>query len=144
MDIEEIHGLWDEDSKIDPADLGTSSLIIPQLHAKYMRIYTAEKLTLKRMEQTHKELFRLKWEYYGGTLDSETLAENGWKPNPLKILRSDIGMHIEADQDIIKSNLKVAYIKEKVDLLESIVKTLNNRGFLIKNYIDWYKFTNGA
>jgi len=144
MDIAEIHDLWDQDSKIDPTDLGTASLIIPQLHAKYMRLYTTEKLTLKKMEQGHKELVRLKWEYYGGTLDEETLSENGWRPNPLKILRSDIPMHLDSDQDIIKSNLKTAYIREKVDLLEAIVKTLNNRGFLIKNYIDWYKFTNGA
>lgn len=144
MDIAEIHDLWDQDSKIDPTDLGTASLIIPQLHAKYMRLYTTEKLTLKKMEQGHKELVRLKWEYYGGTLDEETLSENGWRPNPLKILRSDIPMHLDSDQDVIKSNLKTAYIREKVDLLEAIVKTLNNRGFLIKNYIDWYKFTNGA
>ena len=34
--------------------------------------------------------------------------------------------------------------EEKVNYLESIIKTLNNRNFLIKNAIDWRKFTSGA
>lgn len=144
MELADIHALWDVDSKIDETELGQASLIIPQLHSKYMKIFTTERLILKRLEMEHRELQHLKWEYYGGSLDHETMTERGWKPNPLKILRSDIGHYIDSDSDIIKSNLKMAYAKEKIDLLESIVKTLNNRGFLIKNYIEWYKFTNGA
>jgi hypothetical protein len=143
MDLNEIHEHWDKDSKIDQTELGQASLSIPQLHSKYMKFFTQERLLLKKMEMDHKELHRLKWEYYTGSLDYDTMQEKGWTPNPLKILRSDVGMYLDSDSDVIKSNLKMAYVKEKIDLLESIVKTLNGRGFLIKNYIDWHKFTNG-
>ena len=39
---------------------------------------------------------------------------------------------------------KIAYQKEKINYLESIIKTVVNRNFLIKNIIDWRKFTSGA
>jgi hypothetical protein len=143
MDLNEIHEHWDRDSKIDQTELGQASLLIPQLHSKYMKFFSQERLLLKKLEMDHKELHRLKWEYYTGSLDHETMQEKGWSPNPLKIIRSDVGMYLDSDSDIIKSNLKMAYVKEKIDLLESIIKTLNGRGFLIKNFIDWHKFTNG-
>ena len=79
-----------------------------------------------------------------GTLDKETLADKGWLPNPRNILKSDIPMHIEADSDIIDLTLKIAYQKEKISLLESIIKNISERGYIVKNYIDWQRFTNGA
>jgi hypothetical protein len=65
-------------------------------------------------------------------------------PNPRTILKSDIPMHLEADQDIINMTLKIAYQKEKITLLESIIKNITDRGYMIKNYIDWQRFTNGG
>jgi hypothetical protein len=53
-------------------------------------------------------------------------------------------MYMEGDQDIIDLSLKIGLQQEKVDLLESIIKSLTNRGFNIKASIDWYKFTMGA
>jgi hypothetical protein len=35
------------------------------------------------------------------------------------------------------------YQKEKISLLEEIVKELNNRHWKIRNAIDWRKFVNG-
>ena len=40
--------------------------------------------------------------------------------------------------------LKIAYQKEKITLLESIIKNITDRGYMIKNYIDWQRFTNGG
>jgi hypothetical protein len=71
------------------------------------------------------------------------LEERGWVPNPLKILKSDLALYIDSDKDIINHNLKVAYQKEKIDFLESVIRTINNRGFHIKNAIDWEKFKVG-
>ena len=33
--------------------------------------------------------------------------------------------------------------EEKVEYLESVVKSLSTRGYLIKNAIDWKRFTEG-
>ena len=81
--------------------------------------------------------------YFQGSLDYERLRELGWEQNDHIILKADIQMHIDANQDWINSNLKIAYQKEKVDLLESILKSLNNRGFNINAAIQWEKFKVG-
>jgi GTP-binding protein YchF len=47
------------------------------------------------------------------------------------------------DKEIIDMSLKIGLQQEKVELLESIIKSLTNRGFQIKAAIDWYKFTMG-
>jgi hypothetical protein len=53
-------------------------------------------------------------------------------------------MYMDADQDIINMSLKIGLQQEKVELLESIIKSLTNRGFQIKSAIEWTKFTMGG
>jgi hypothetical protein len=53
-------------------------------------------------------------------------------------------MYIEADEDIIKLSLKIGVQQEKIDFLESIIKTIINRGYNIKSAIEFIKFTNGS
>ena len=47
MKLEDIMDQWKQDASIDNTDLGEESLQIPNLHAKYMEIYTKEKKTLR-------------------------------------------------------------------------------------------------
>jgi len=63
--------------------------------------------------------------------------------NDLKILRQDIDKYLDADSELQKSKQKVKYLEVVIDYLDRTVKQINNRGFLIKNSIDWRKFTNG-
>ena len=39
---------------------------------------------------------------------------------------------------------KVEYIQTVIDFLDRTLKQISNRGFQIKNAIDWRKFTSGA
>ena len=50
---------------------------------------------------------------------------------------------MDADDNVIESKKRLALQEEKVDYLESIVKGLSTRGYLIKNAIDWKRFTEG-
>jgi hypothetical protein len=76
---------------------------------------------------------------------NEETKDKGWKLPPKgMILKGDIPMYLEADQDVINLSLKIGYQQEKIDLLESIIKTIINRGFLIKSAIEWQKFTMGS
>jgi hypothetical protein len=58
-------------------------------------------------------------------------------------MKSELPMHIDSDSDIIKSTLRIAVQQEKVDVLESIIKSLNGRGYNIKAAIDYEKFKTG-
>ena len=141
--LDEYFDLWAEDSKIDRTELGEESIKIPQLHHKYYKMYSLERLNLVKLQEEMKILKKDKIEYYTGTMAEEDLKERGWEPNPLRILKSDIPIHMEADKDFVDLNLKLAYNKEKVEFLEAVVKTLNLRSYQINNAINWEKFKVG-
>jgi len=144
MQLNEIQDYWESDSKIDRTELGEESLKIPQLHSKYFKIYSNERIRLKELENQYKSFHRIKYEYYMGQLSEEDHKRYGWEPNQLKILKTDVSMYIDGDEEVIAIKRKIQLQEEKLDFLESIIKTLNNRGFLVKNAIDWIKFTQGA
>ena len=142
--LDDYFDLWAEDSKIDRTELGEESIKIPQLHHKYYKMYSLERLNLVKLQEEMKILKKDKVEYYTGTMAEEDLKERGWQPNPLRILKTDIPVHMEADKDFVDLNLKIAYNKEKVEFLEAVVKTLNIRSYQINNAINWEKFKVGA
>jgi hypothetical protein len=144
MKLEEIQNLWELDCNIDRTELGNESIRIPQLHSKYFKIFSQERLLLRKLEAEYKSTYRLKFEWYMGNISDDDLKVNGWDPNPLKILRSDIPMYMDSDEDISKLTLKIYMQKEKVDFTEAIIKSLSNRGFQIKAAIDWEKFKMGV
>ncbi len=143
MTLEEIQALWSKDAPVDRTELATEASRIPQLHSKYFKIFSTERLLYKKLEQQSKQLWKDLWDYYQGNFDYEELKERGWDQVNTRILKSDLSIHIDADQNWIDSNLKLAYQKEKVDFVESIVKSLNNRGFNINAAIQWEKFKVG-
>jgi Recombination, repair and ssDNA binding protein UvsY len=144
MKLEEIQNLWDADSQIDRSELGDESLRIVKMHAKYFKIYSQERLLLRKMESDLKELYRDKYEWYNGNISKELLEQRGWEPNPLKILRTDVAMYISADEVMRTASLRVELQNEKVLFLESIIKSLSTLGYNIKNAIEWSKFQNGT
>lgn len=144
MKLEEIQSLWEKDSVIDRSELGEESLKIPQLHSKYYKIYSEERMSLRKLEYQYNHLKKLKSSYYNGSMSEEELNEHGWEPNPLKILKSDIPMYIESDSDVITLQTKIDMQQEKVEFVESIIKSFTTRGYQIKSAIDWEKFKVGA
>jgi hypothetical protein len=143
MKIEDIQTQWEQDAAIDRSELGEESLKIPQLHSKYFKVFSHERLILKKLEQDYKSMYRKKFEYYNGTMSYEDLKNNGWEPNPLRILKSEAPLYINSDRDIAELQLKIDLQNEKIYLLENIIKSINNRNFMLKNAIDFLKFQNG-
>ena len=62
----------------------------------------------------------------------------------LKILKQDVDKYLKSDDELIKLDQKVTYVQSVVDYLDRTVKIISNRGFQIKNAIDWRKFTSGV
>lgn len=144
MKLEDIQNTWSEDCHIEDDMLDEEALKIPRLHQKYYKIYTTEKLLLRKLHADLKIFQQIKYEYYSGEMAEEDLAERGWEPFYKKVLKADIQRYVDSDKDIIERTLKIAHQQEKVDFCDSIIKSLRDRGFLIKNAIDWRKFTNGG
>jgi hypothetical protein len=144
MKIEDIFDLWKEDCDIDRTELGDEAIKIAKLHSKYYQMFVVERLALRSLEAEMKQLKLDKHEFYTQGPNEES-RERGWElPAKGLILKADMPLYMEADKDIIKLSLKIGLAQEKVEFLESIIKSLNNRGYNIKAAIDWFRFTNGA
>jgi hypothetical protein len=141
IDIEFVKNEWKKDSVIDEDVLDVESIKIPQLHSKYLNYLSDVRLIKIKKEQDYKKLLRDKYEYYTGKADSEVYKQ---KPFDLKILKQDVQLYIESDEEIQKSLSMLNYYKEMMFVLEKILDNINTRGFQIKNSIDWQKFMQGT
>ena len=133
-----------DDLVMDKTELDIESMKTPQIHNKYLVMYTDEKLILGKLESDLNILKRDKWLYYTGKMSPEQLKDRGWDTFDLNILKTDIEKFLGADEDLIKLANRILFQKEKVNYLESVIKIINNRQWNIRAAIDWLKFTNGA
>mgnify|MGYP003655256270 FL=1 len=143
MELSEIRNLVAKDMPIDDTELDIASTAIPQLHNKYLNIFLDEKLVLQKLNSDYYRLKRIKWEYYTGKLDHTQLEKYGWEQFQLKILKQDIDLYMNSDEELQKLSDRVAYQKEKINYLDAILKSINNRQWNIRNAIEWRKFING-
>jgi antirestriction protein len=140
MNINEIETMWDEDCKIDPDNLHLASIKIPSLHSKYYQIYNNISLLKKLEENKFIELQKNKWLYYSGKADPEVYKET---PFDHRVMKSDLDKYMSADADLIKSKTKIDYYQLMIKFLESIIKSIETRTFVIKNSVEFMKFTAG-
>lgn len=144
MKLEDIIALWNVDSKIDPFNLGNEAISISQLHHKYYQIYLAEKATYFALEKQYKKLKLQKYEFYtqGPSKQSEQF---NWQLPPIgKIIKSEVAMYVDADDDLLDLDMRIKFQLEKLSYVDSIIKSLTNRGFQIKSAIEYERFKMGS
>jgi len=141
MTLEELQQSVNKDFKLDDTELDAESIKIPLLHNKYLQHFNKFSLLLKKAEYDHKTMTRNKWEYYTGKADPHVYQQ---RPFDIKVLKSDVHIYMDSDPDLQKADQKVAYLNQIVKYLEQVLRSINNRTFLIKNAIEWKKFTSGA
>ena len=141
MTLEELQQQVSKDFKLDDTELVSESVSIPLLHNKYLIHFNKFSLLLKKAEYEHKTMIKDKWEYYTGKADPGVYKE---KPFDIKVLKSDVHIYIDSDPELQRADQKVAYLNQIVKYLEQVLRGINNRSFLIKNAIEWKKFTSGA
>ena len=140
MTLDELKLQVSQDLKVDDEHLDTESLKNQEIKAKYLDAKSKFELLLYRAKGDYKKLYREKWEYYGGKADAKVYVT---KPFDLKVLKSDLSIYIESDEEIIQSEHKVAYLETVVKYIDGVLKSINSRGWDIKNAIDWKKFEAG-
>jgi len=144
MKLEDIFSEWDKDSQLDRTQLDVVALRIPQMHAKYAKILSNERLLLRKYETEFKELKLEKHLFYtdGPTKEQH---DKGWElPAKGRILKSDVGSWLDADKDLINITLKIGMQNEKVETVKSIMEIISRLGFQVKSAVDWARFMNGS
>lgn len=143
MTIDEIFEEWQKDSHVERTELLEANLAVQDLHAKYIKLIFQEKRTLRAYIQNYNEMKLLRQEYWLGTLAKEDLDEKGWLPQPMKIIRSDLPTYMDADRILAKVAIQRDLQQEKVNALDSIIKAISNRGFILGKAIDYEKWIAG-
>ena len=141
MTLDELKLQVQRDLKVDNEHLDTESLKNQEIKATYLDHKTRYELLLYRAKGDYKRLYREKWEYYGGKADAKIYAS---KPFDLKVLKTDLAVYITSDEEIINAENKVGYLETVVDYIKGVIKSVDNRGWDIKNAIEWKKFEAGV
>ena len=85
-------------------------------------------------------MWRDKWEYYGGKADAKVYAA---KPFDIKVLKTDLTMYIQSDDEILELQNKISYYESIIKYIDGVIKSIDNRGWDIRNAQDWKKFEAG-
>lgn len=144
MKIEDIMKLWEQDSQIDVTEIGNESIKVAKLHSKYLNILSSERLLLRKLESEMKVLKRDKYEMYtmGYTKEHKEL---GWEmPARGMVLKQDVNIYMDSDKEIVALSLRIGIQQEKVEMLELIMKSVQNRGYQLKTALDHQKFVMGG
>ena len=144
MNMETIRQMVEKDLKIDGTELGDESIRIPMLHGKFLNFFHDESLVLRKLEADQRTLRKQKWEWYSGKMDEDQLKSLGWEPFATRILRQDMDIYMDADPDLVRIGSKIDLQKAKVEYLDSIIRGINNRNWVIRNAIEWRKFMSGV
>ena len=126
--------------KVNDGQLDTEALKNQELYAKYLDHKSRFELLLHKAKGDYKKMYREKWEYYGGKADAKVYAT---KPFDLKVLKTDLSIYIESDEDIIKIEHKISYLETVVKYLDGVLRSISSRGWDIKNAISWRQFESG-
>jgi hypothetical protein len=126
---------------INDEDLHQQSYKNQIIKPKWLDYKSKYKLMMFQCKAEHKRLYRQKWEYYGGKSDAKVYAA---KPFDLKVLKTDLGVYINSDEDIIEVEKKIIYYETVIEFIDGVIKSIDSRGWDIRNAQDWKKFIAGG
>ena len=99
---------------IDDEDLHQQSYKNQIIKPKWLDYKSKYKLMMFQCKGEHKRLYREKWEYYGGKADAKVYAA---KPFDLKVLKTDLQMYINSDDEVINLSAKISYLEITVKFI---------------------------
>jgi len=121
-------------------NLASESLTNQKIKSKYLDHRSKFQLLLQKHNGDYQRMYRQKWEYYGGKSDAKIYIA---KPFDLKVLKTDLAMYITSDEEIIQLMDKIGYLEIVIKFIDGVIKSIDNRGWDIKNAIEWRKFEAG-
>lgn len=130
-----------EDLSINKSSLDSESLRTPAIHNKWIRMLYDRKERLKTLEWKRKILVRDKWLYYTGKASDDVYKEKG--TFQLRIIKSDLTMFIEADEEIHQLEARIERTKSELDYIQRTIDECNRRSFHISNALKALKFMSG-
>lgn len=77
-------------------------------------------------------------------MDDEQREELGWPLEGTKILKADLSIWLDSDDDVIISKQKLELQYQIVDLIEKTMSAISDKRWTVKNYIDYKRWSEGG
>lgn len=142
MTAEEILAEWTADAPISEIDLGGASRNIQNLHAKYSNYLLEAKSEIAKARYLYKRMRGLKYEFFLNP-NLEDSEEYGWEMPERPIMRTEIKDLLDTDKDLLKLDMTIQEADAKLGLVDSILRQILNRNWLVKNAIEDRAFLHG-
>ena len=141
MTLEELQKEAREDLVIlDQERLDQESYKNQNIKPKWLEYRTKYDQLLIMSRADHQKMYREKWEYYGGKSDAKVYVA---KPFDLRVLKTDLQMYINSDEEILALQGKISYYESIIKYIDGVIKSIDNRGWDIRNATEWKKFEAG-
>ena len=141
MTLEELQKEAREDLVIlDQERLDQESYKNQNIKPKWLEYRTKYDQLLIMSKANHQKMYREKWEYYGGKSDAKVYVA---KPFDLRVLKTDLQMYINSDEEILSLQGKISYYESIIKYIDGVIKSIDNRGWDIRNATEWKKFEAG-
>ena len=141
MNLEELKKEAYKDLPItDQEHLDQESFRNQEIKSRWLDYKSRFELLLVKNQGDYQKLYRAKWEYYGGKADAKVYAT---KPFDLKVLKTDLSIYIESDEDIIQIEHKIVYLETVIKYIDGVLKSIQSRGWDIKNAIAFRQWEHG-
>lgn len=140
--LDELIAEWEVDSKVDTTNPGAEMIRIPVIHSKYNKYLSLHKIAKARREAELYNLRKKKYLYYSGKMTQEEMDNLGWEPFRF-LLKSDLSVFMDADEDIQKIGSTIAFHEECASFCTYVMKELNNRTWQMKEWMAWERFERG-
>lgn len=127
MKLEDLQKELETDTLIDGTKLQYEAAHNPNLHAKWLRIYSDAKKELIKLDAQRKRDTKERLDYY--TNRSDDWCQVQYEKSEMKVV-------IAADETVLKVESKIAYYQMVMDFASKALDIIKARGFAIKNMVE--------
>ena len=106
----------EQDIKIDFLKLQDELVHNQNLIGKWMTHQQIYQTKYQFLELGYKQLLASKTKYYTGKMSEDEILSKGWEIEGTKILKADLNIWVDDDDEMIKSKKQFSHLKKCLDL----------------------------
>ena len=134
----------EKDIKIDFLKLTEELAHNQNLIGKWMTYQQVWETKYQFLDLEYRQLLASKTKYYTGKMSEDEIISKGWGIEGTKILKADLNIWVEDDNDMIKAKKKMLILKQIITIIDKTIDILvDQKKWTIKNFIDYKKWLEG-
>merc|ERR1711966_69192 len=131
----------EKDIKIDFLKLTEELAHNQNLIGKWMTYQQVWETKYQFLDLEYRQLLASKTKYYTGKMSEDEIISKGWGIEGTKILKADLNIWVDDDNDMIKAKKKMLILKQIITIIDKTIDILvDQKKWTIKNFIDYKKW----